>query len=160
MFIWKVKQILNEIDEFIPELSEDLVQIENSFGKSNYNKILKDIYSKTKAISIDYGVMEHAQDVCVIKADFQWNDLGSWEAVHKISPKDKNGNVIDCKQSVVINSQNNYLYSSKKLIAAVDVEDLVLVEMDDAILVCKRENSQNVKLIVDQLERKDLDEYL
>jgi hypothetical protein len=61
---------------------------------------------------------------------------------------------------VVINSQNNYFYSSKKLITAVDVEDLVLVEMDDAILICKREHSQNVKLIVDQLERKDLDEYL
>ena len=160
MFIWKVDQILKEIDEYIPELSEDLMQISNAFGKRNYNKILKDIYSRTKAISIDYGVMENANAVCVIKADFQWNDLGSWEAVHNISPKDKNGNVVDSKKSVVINSQNNYFYSSKKLIAAVDVEDLVLVEMDDAILICKRENSQNVKLIVDQLERKDLDEYL
>ena len=79
-----------------------------------------------------------------------------WE----ISPKDKNGNVIDSKQSVLINAQNNYFYSSKKLIAAVDVEDLVVVEMNDAILVCKRENSQNVKMIVDHLERKDLEEYL
>ena len=160
MFIWKVSHILNEIDEFIPELSEDLKQIEDSFGKRNYNKILKDVYSRTKAISIDYGVMENAKAVCVIKADFQWNDLGSWEAVHNISPKDKNGNVIDSKQSVIINAQNNYFYSSKKLIAAVDVEDLVLVEMDDAILICKRENSQNVKLIVDNLERKDLEEFL
>jgi mannose-1-phosphate guanylyltransferase len=160
MFIWKVKHILHEIDEFIPELSYDLKQIEKSYGKRNYNKILSDVYSRTKSISIDYGIMEHATDVCVIKADFKWNDLGSWEAVHNISPKDKNGNVIDSNQSVLINVHNNYFYSSKKLIAAVDVEDLVVVEMDDAILVCKRENSQNVKMIVDQLERKDMEEYL
>jgi len=160
MFIWKVKHILNEIDEYIPELSEDLKQIGDSFGKRNYNKILKDVYSRTKSISIDYGIMEHAKAVCVIKADFQWNDLGSWKAVYNISPKDKKGNVVDSKQAVLINSKNNYFYSSKKMIAAVDVEDMVIVEMDDAILVCKRENSQNVKMIVDHLERKDLEEYL
>ena len=73
----------------------------------SYKKILSDVYSRTKSISIDYGIMEHAKDVCVIKADFEWNDLGSWEAVHNISPKDKNGNVIDSKQSVLINAQNN-----------------------------------------------------
>ena len=160
MFIWKVDQILNEIDEYIPELSEDLLQIENSYGKPEYNKTLKDVYSRTKAISIDYGVMENAKDVCVIKADFQWNDLGSWEAVYNISPKDKNGNVVDSKQSVLINAQNNYLYSSKKLIAAMDVENLVVVEMDDAILICKKDKSQDVKSIVDYIERKDMDEYL
>jgi mannose-1-phosphate guanylyltransferase len=160
MFIWRVDHILNEIDEHIPELSEDLKQIEDSFNKKNYNKILKDVYSRTKPISIDYGIMENAKNVCVIKSDFQWNDLGSWEAVYNISPKDKNGNVTDSKQSVIINAQNNYFYSSKKLIAAVDVDNLVLVEMDDAILICKRDNSQNVKMIVDHLERKDLDEYL
>jgi len=160
MFIWKVSHILHEIDEFIPELSYDLKQIEDSYGKRNYKKTLSDVYSRTKSISIDYGIMEHAKAVCVIKADFKWNDLGSWEAVYNISPKDKNGNVLDSQLSVLINAQNNYFYSSKKLIAAVDVEDLVVVEMDDAILVCKRENSQNVKMIVDHLERKDLEEYL
>lgn len=160
MFIWKVSHILNEIDEYMPELSEDLKQIENAYGKRNYKKVLAESYSRTKAISIDYGVMEHSKDVCVIKADFQWNDLGSWEAVYNISPKDNKGNVVDSKKSLIINAQNNYFYSSKKLIAAIDVENLVLVEMDDAILLCKRDNSQNVKAVVDYLERKDMDEYL
>jgi mannose-1-phosphate guanylyltransferase len=160
MFIWKVDQILIEIDDYLPELSEDLKNIDKTYGKRNYKKTLKDVYSRTKPISIDYGVMENAKNVCVIQADFQWNDLGSWEAVYNISPKDKCGNVVDTKQSILINAQNNYLYSSKKLIAAIDVENLVLVEMDDAILICKRDKSQNVKMIVDNIERKDLEEYL
>lgn len=160
MFIWKVNHILEEIDEHIPELSEDLKQIEASFGKSKFDKIVQEVYSRSKAISIDYGVMEHAKDVCVIKADFQWNDLGSWEAVYNISPKDKSGNVVDSQHSILINAKNNYLYSSKKLIAAVDVENLVVVEIDDAILICKKDNSQNVKSIVEYIERKDMEEYL
>ena len=160
MFIWKVNHILEEIDEHLPELSEDLKQIGNSYGEPKYDKILKDVYSRTKAISIDYAVMENAKDVSVIKADFHWNDLGSWEAVYNISPKDKSGNVADCKQSVLINAKNNYLYSSKKLIAAIDVENLVVVEMDDSILICKKDSSQAVKSVVDYLERKDMTEYL
>lgn len=160
MFIWKVEDILKEIDDHIPELGEDLVDIENAYGKSNFSKVLKEVYSRTKPISIDYGVMENAKKVCVIKADFQWNDLGSWEAVYNISPKDNNGNVVDGKKSILINTKNNYFYSSKKLIAAVDVENLVLVEMDDAILICNKDKSQNVKSVVDYIERKDMEDYL
>jgi len=160
MFIWTVNNILSEFDEFLPELSDDLLKIENSVGGDNFEELLYDIYSRTKPISIDYGIMEHAKHVCVIKANFNWNDLGSWEAVYNISPKDKQGNVVNGSDAVVINSKNNYFYSAKKLIAAVDVEDLVVVEMDDAILICKRNESQNVKNIVDYLYRKEMDEYL
>jgi mannose-1-phosphate guanylyltransferase len=160
MFIWPVKGIMKEFEEYLPELAEDLIRIQKVVGKQRFNSVVSDVYSRTRSISIDYGVMERAKNVCMIKADFDWNDLGSWEAVYNISPKDKNGNVINSKNNILINSNKNYIYSQKKLVAAVDVEGLVVVDMEDAILICTRENSQNVKSVVEFLSRKELKSYL
>lgn len=160
IFIWKTGKILKEMDEYLPELSSDLERISDAVGKKSFGKIVENVYSHTKPISIDYGVLETSEDVSVIAADFNWNDLGSWEAVYNISPKDNRGNVIHADKSLILNAQNNYFYAKNKIIAAIDVEDLIVVEMDDAILICKREQSQNVKTIVDQLVRKGLENYL
>ncbi len=160
IFIWKVKVILDEIDEYLPELSSDLEKISSAVDKKGFKKIVGEVYSHTKPISIDYGVMESAGDVSVIAADFKWNDLGSWEAVYNISPKDSRGNVIHASSNIMMNAQNNYFYAKKKIVAAVDVEDLVVVEMEDSILICRKDKSQNVKSVVDYLVRKGMDKYL
>lgn len=160
MFIWSVDFILNEIEEYIPELSEQLCRVEQHIGSAKFKVVLDDAYSLIKPISIDYGLLELSQRVAVIKAKFDWNDLGSWEAVYNISKKDKHGNVVDTKENILINARNNYLYSNKKLIAALDVENLVIVEMDDVLLICKKDMSQNVKSIVEQLSRKGMQKFL
>jgi mannose-1-phosphate guanylyltransferase len=160
MFIWSVKSIMKEIDEHLPELSADLKLIGKHVGKATFRKFLAEMYSRTKSLSIDYGIMEVTNNVYVIKSNFQWNDLGSWEAVYNISNKDKNGNVCHAKKEMLVNTSNNYFYSPKKLIAAVDVEGLVVVDMDDAILICSKEKSQEVKAIVDYLKRKKMKSYL
>jgi len=160
IFIWKVGQIMAEIDEHLPELGQDLAIIKNAVNKTKFNKTVRDVYSRTKSISIDYGVMEVAKRVCVIQSDFPWNDLGSWEAVYNISKKDKNGNVVDGENSILLDSKNNYFYSKKKIIAAIDIENLIVVEVADAILICKQDQSQNVKKVVEILEREELEKYL
>lgn len=160
MFIWTADVIADAIDEHLPELSEDLVTIQNSVDTPAFYDTVNDVYSHTKSISIDYGIMEAARNVAVIRSNFNWNDLGSWEAVYNISPKDNDGNVVNGKKSILVDSKNNYFYSSKKLIAAIDVENLVVVEMDDTILICRKDKSQNVKSVVDYLSRKEMDEYL
>jgi mannose-1-phosphate guanylyltransferase len=160
MFIWSVDLILNEIEDYIPELAEQLYRIEKHIGGSDFNPVIEDAYSRTKAVSIDYGLLELSKRVAVIKAEFDWNDLGSWEAVHNISKKDNHGNVLSSKDSIVLNSNNNYFFSNKKLIAAIDVDNLVVVEMDDALLICRKDKSQNVKSIVELLSRKDMQKYL
>jgi mannose-1-phosphate guanylyltransferase len=104
--------------------------------------------------------MEVAKKVCVMKTDFDWNDLGSWEAVYNISPRDANGNVVHGKEHVLINTKNNYFYSQKKLIAAINIEGLIVVDMEDALLICRKEDSQEVKTVVDLLGRKGMDSYL
>jgi mannose-1-phosphate guanylyltransferase len=160
MFIWSVKSIIEEINEHLPELGEDLKLIRESVGKAGFTQTLKDVYARTKTVSIDYGIMELAQKVCVIKSDFGWNDLGSWEAIYNISAKDKNGNVCQTKNELLINAKNNYFYSPKKLIAAIDVEDIVVIDMEDSILICSKEKSQDVKSVVDNLKRRKMKTYL
>jgi mannose-1-phosphate guanylyltransferase len=160
MFAWRTENILNEIDEHIPELREDLKKIERAYGTKKFRHTLSDVYQRTKPISIDYGVMESAKNVCVVEANFNWNDLGSWEAVYNISPKEKNKNVIIAKDSILIDSSENFFYSKKKMIAAVNVDNLVVVDMDDAILICRKEQSQSVKEVVEHLSRKKMDRYL
>jgi mannose-1-phosphate guanylyltransferase len=160
IFIWSVKNILQAFQEYLPELGLDLLKIKAAVGKANFNTVVGDVYSRTKPVSIDYGIMEMAKDVCVLKANFDWNDLGSWEAVYNISPRDSHGNVVHSKDQVMINSRNNYFYSQKKLIAAINIEGLVVVEMDDALLICKKEDSQDVKTVVEQLARKGMNSYL
>jgi mannose-1-phosphate guanylyltransferase len=160
IFIWSVKAILSEIDEHLPELGADLKLLGKFVGKPMFRKVLADIYSRTKSVSIDYGIMEVAKNVFVVKSDFQWNDLGSWEAVYNISNKDKSGNVCHTKKELLFDANDNYFYSPKKLLAAVDVKGLVVVDMDDAILICSKEKSQNVKEIVDYLKRKKMKSYL
>jgi mannose-1-phosphate guanylyltransferase len=160
MFIWSVKAIKGEIDEHLPELGEDLKLLGKHVGKPMFRKALSDMYSRTKSVSIDYGIMEVASNVFVIKSDFQWNDLGSWEAIYNISDKDKNGNVCNTKKELLLDANNNFFYSPKKLLVAVDVEGLVVVDMDDAILICRKEKSQQVKAIVDYLNRKKMKSYL
>jgi mannose-1-phosphate guanylyltransferase len=160
IFIWTVKAIMKELEEHLPDLFEDLMLIRNRIGKPGFKKMLTEVYKRTKPISIDYGIMEAAGNVYVIKSDFGWNDLGSWEAVFNISEKDLNSNVSQAKKSILIDARSNFFYSPKKLIAAVDVQDMILVEMDDAILICKKERSQDVKDIVDYLKRKKMNSYL
>jgi len=160
IFIWSIRTILNAFHEHLPELGQDILKIRETVGTTNFSTIVQDVYSRTKSVSIDYGIMETAKKVCVMRAEFDWNDLGSWEAVYNISPRDANGNVIHSKEHILINAKNNYFYSQKKLIAAINIEGLVVVDMDDALLICKKDDSQEVKAIVDQLSRKGMDSYL
>jgi mannose-1-phosphate guanylyltransferase len=160
MFIWSVQTVLNEFEEHLPELYEDLSLISQAIGKSGFNKFLADVYARTKPISIDYGIMESASNVVVIKSNFEWNDLGSWEAVYNISKKDNENNVCVTKNNIIVDSRNNFFHSPKKIIAAIDVENLVVVEMNDAILICNKDRSQDVKYIVDLLNRKKMNSYL
>jgi mannose-1-phosphate guanylyltransferase len=160
MFIWSIRAIMKEIDDHLPELAEDLILLRRYAGKPKFKNVLADIYARTKSISIDYGIMEVAKNVGVIKANFTWNDLGSWEAVYNISKKDKNGNVCHTKKEILLDSNNNYFYSPKKIVAAVDIEGLVVVDTPDALLICNKEKSQRVKFIVDFLKRQKMSSYL
>lgn len=160
IFIWKASTILREIEDKLPELHEGLGEIRNVIGKPEYNEVVADVYRRIRGISIDYGVMQTAENVYVIPTDMGWNDVGSWEVVHEISEKDKKGNAGEYKELVSVDSGDNYLFAPDKLVALVGVKNLVYVDTGDAVLICKKSRSQDVKEIVEKLKKSGLDEYI
>ncbi len=160
MFIWSVDLILKEFNTHEPEMAEGFKVIRKAAGADSMADVIFDVYSKLRSISIDYAIMERAENVCIIEADFIWNDLGSWEAAYNIAEKDKQGNAVQAKFFQALDSENNYIFTPDKVVAMIGVEDLVVVETKDALLICKKEQSQKVKEVVDALRRKKMDHII
>jgi len=159
MFIWKASTILRAIATHLPDLYEGLLKIEAVLGTEPYEPVLKEIYGDIPSTSIDYGVMEKADKVLLIPGDFGWSDVGSWDALWEVSEKDDSGNA--CRGPVIaVETGDSLIYSPKKLVALVGVRDLIVVETEDALLICRRGDSQKVRQVVDILENKNLKTYL
>ncbi len=159
MFVWKASMILGAIERFLPELHAGLMQIREALGTEREEEIVGEVYSTQKAVSIDYGVMEKAGNVLVVPGDFGWSDLGSWDALWEVSGKDENGNAVR-GSFIGIDAGNSLVHSPGKLVALVGVRDLLVVETDDALLICRRGRSQDVRKVVAALEKDGLKKYL
>lgn len=159
MFIWKVSTILNEIERLLPDLYKGLKKIENALGTDSEKDIINKVYQEITPISIDYGIMEKTGETLLVRGDFGWSDIGSWNTLWEVWDKDENGNAVKGR-FIGIDSSNSLIYSPDKLVALVGVEDLIVVETADSLLVCKKEASQDVKKLVEMLEEKNMKEYL
>lgn len=160
MFIWRVDRILDEIKTQMPELYSQLMEIEDSIGKPEYHDVLNRIWPSVAKQTIDYGVMEHASSVLVIPVDFGWTDVGSWASMNELYQPDEKGNIIN-GPFVGIDSSNITMIGDKRLVAAIGVKDLVVVQTEDSILICAKDREQEVREIVEQLKADDkLHEWL
>jgi len=159
MFVWKASTIVEAIGRFLPDLGQGLLQIREALGTDREEAVVKAVYTEQRAVSIDYGVMEKAKDVLVIPGAFDWSDLGSWDALWEVSEKDENGNAVR-GEFIGVDTADSLIHSSGKLIALVGVKDLLVVETKDALLICRRGRSQDVRKIVETLEKKGLASYL
>ena len=159
MFIFRVDAMLEEIKINIPDLYDSLEKLEKSLMSKDFEKELERIYGQIKGISIDYGVMEKSKNVYTIRSYFDWSDLGSWDEIYNFKEKDADGNVKQGK-ALTINSKNCLIINDQRISALVGVEDLLVINTDNGLLICKRGESQNVKEVVDYLRRKGLDQYL
>ena len=114
------------------------------------------MFEKFEKISIDFGVMEHTRSVSVIPADIDWNDVGSFKSLEEVFPKDENNNIIKSEKYEEIESEGNIIINkeNKKIIATIGVEDIVIVNTEDALLVCHKDKSQEIKKILDKIEKK------
>jgi len=159
MFVWRVDAILEQIRHCLPDLHAELRKIDKTIDTPSYQSTLEKVYGVIRGISIDYGVMEKSEGVFVIPGDFGWSDLGSWDEVFRQAGKDASGNSIT-GTVILRNTRNSYIYSPEKVVAAIGVEDLIVVNTDDALLICKKGESQEVKEVSDYLRRKQMNEYL
>ena len=159
MFIWKARVILQEIENYLPELGEQLAKLGPVIGTDAYQSTLELVYGVIRSISIDYGVMEKASKVFVAKGDFGWSDVGSWDEVMRLTPKNGDGNAL--RGTVIVkDSHRNYIDAGNRVVAMIGVDDMIVVTTDDAVLICKKGRSQDVKEVVDYLRRKQMNELL
>ena len=159
IFIWKTQTILREIEENIPHLYDGLLEIKKALGTPAQDKTIERVYCQIKSISIDYGVMEHAKDVAVLKGEFEWNDLGTWDEVYKLHKKSKDENVL-LGPHIVKDSKGCFIDAPNKCVAVVGLDNIMVVETDDAILICPRDRAQDVRDVVEIAKRKKMTEYL
>ena len=159
MFIWTAATILKQFARWTPALYQELLGLKNQSGHPGWEKALQEAYERMEDISIDYAVMEKADNVRMLEGRFGWNDVGSWEAVYQLSEKDSRGN---CFQGSVVDldSRGCLVYSPQKTVALLGVQDLVVVETPEALLICPRERSQEVKKIVERLTREGREDLL
>ena len=161
MFVWNVDAILDAVERWLPQIYEGLLQIESAIGTDREEEALRTVYKTIPSMSIDYGVMEKADNVLLIEGDFGWSDVGSWDALWEISGKDEKGNAANCRDLFVgVDARNSLIHSPRKLVALLGVEDLIVVDTEDSLLICKRGSSQDVKKVVEILEDKKKKEYL
>lgn len=161
LFVFKVSVFLKAVAEFAPELYADLRKIQADLGNPTYNQTLDTIYRAVQSISVDYGIMEHAKNIYLVEGNFDWNDLGSWESVYLADEKkDENGNA-GAGETILLDTKNSYVYSEgEELVAVVGLEDVIVVRDGNTTLVCKRENAEDIKTIVDQLKAGKKSQFL
>ena len=155
IFMFKASTLLEEVKKYSPEISKVL----DEFNFSNSDEIPFTAYDKMPSISIDYAVMEKSDKIALIKFDGGWNDLGSWKSIYDVSEKDNNGNV---KIGHVLDegSKNSLMYSSSKLVATIGLENVVVVETEDAILACRADKTQDVKKVFETLKKQNDNTHL
>jgi mannose-1-phosphate guanylyltransferase len=159
IFIWTVDAILREFARSLPQLHTDIDTIEKAIGTRSEKKTIASVYTWTHPISIDYGIMEKAESVYVLEGDFDWSDAGSWDEIMKFRDhdleRDENRNLL------LHESTNTLVFKPKtKTVAVIGIDDAIIVETADALLICKRGRSQDVKNIVDALKKKELQDYM
>jgi mannose-1-phosphate guanylyltransferase len=161
MFIWRVERILEEFERQMPEFYTQLAEVEATLGTPGYKPTLARVWPQVTRQTIDYGVMEGAGDVAVIPADIGWSDVGSWASLLELLPADEDGNTvvgphvgIDTRDSLIFNRDG------KRLVATIGVQDLIIVDTEDALLVCPREREQDVREMVQLLRSEERNEYL
>ena len=153
IFVWKASLFEQELRKYQPDLYSRLSGI-------NSREDIEKAWTAIKPISVDYGVMEHSKRIALVPAGFDWSDLGSWDALEEVMPKDKKGNILS-RDSIDIDSQGLCAFSrGNRLIATIGLKDLIIADTPDALLICDRNRTQEVKNVVEELKKKKRKEHI
>ncbi|MBI3995392.1 MAG: mannose-1-phosphate guanylyltransferase/mannose-6-phosphate isomerase [Nitrospirae bacterium] len=167
IFVWKASAILEAIKNHQPRLHRGLIAIQQALGTPEEEKTIEEVYDQLDSVSIDYGVLERLPKnrslrrtgLAVLPVDMGWSDVGSWTAIEQISRTDSMGNVM-VGNVIDLDSRNSILYADKRLVATIGLEDLVVVDTEDATLVCHKNRAQDVRKVVEALRKRNAEEHL
>ena len=159
IFLWRAETLLNEFAQHQPTLLRGLKVIDQMMEAGQLGNEFADRYKKLQSVSIDVGVMERSTRAAVIPVGFKWSDVGSWGSLDEVAPQDKRGNVTT-GNVVDMDSVNSIFFADKRLVGAIGLSDMVVVDTPDATLVCPKSRSQDVKKLVEELKRRGAPEHL
>ena len=159
MFFWKASTVLEEMRKHEPQTAELIGRLP-AFGHPEFARTLAEVFPQCRNISVDYAIIEHAKNVVGVACEeFGWNDVGSWDAVYELLPHDAEGNA-GRSEVLSLGATGNYVDCGKKLVALVDVKDLIIVDTPDALLIADRRSAQKIADVVKALEEKKREELL
>jgi len=144
----------------MPRFYDQLMQLDAAMGTDRESLVLSYVWPRVAAQTIDYGIMEGADDVAVIPAEIGWSDIGSWATLLDILPGDEHGNVIIDADHIGVDTDQTLVYGNNRLVATIGVSCLVVVDTDDVLLICPHDRAQDVKKIVEQLRKNGETQYL
>ncbi|GAG54415.1 unnamed protein product [marine sediment metagenome] len=164
-FVWRADSLLESLSKHAPKISSELTKIYKAIGTKREEKVLQKAYESMPKIAIDYAVAEKEKNFLVVVGNFFWTDIGDWKEVWKNLPKDNLDNVIiDGKEPggevINLDTNNALVHTNGRMIAIIDVDDIVIVDTKNALLVCSKSKAQNVKKIVNQLKKEKRKELL
>lgn len=151
MFVWKASSILANLESLMPDIYAGLERIEAAVETAEFPSVLETEYHAFRSESIDFGVMEKAENIYTLPGSFGWDDVGNWLAVERINSTNEYGNYIE-GDVITIGTERSTICGGKRLIAAVGVEDLIVVDTDDAVLICAKDSTQDVKKVIENLK--------
>ena len=160
IFVSRVERLLAEYERQMPELHSSMNRIAAALGTHEQENVLAEVWPTLPDISIDYGLMEGAKKVAVVPMQVGWNDLGSWDALESVVDQDAAGNYPIEGEILPMNSRGNIIAAEKRLVALIDVDDLIVIDAGDALLIGKKESIQQVKQVVAELQAADRNELL
>ncbi len=162
MFAWRVDRILGEFERQMPNLRAALERIGKVWGTLEQEKVLAAEWPALKVETIDYGIMEHAENVAVLPAGgLEWSDVGSWDSLFELLRPDEQGNVTVNGELMALQSKDSLVFTTdKKLVVTIGVEDLIVIDSGDALLVCRCDQAQQVRQVIENLKKAKREEYL
>jgi mannose-1-phosphate guanylyltransferase len=163
MFVWRVDTILNEFNRQMPELYKAVNEIASAWNSSKKDDVINQLWYDLAPQTIDYGIMEKAERVVVLPAGgLGWSDVGSWESLFEVLLPDMNGNVASNTQHLGLDTHNSLIYGvdDRRLIVTIGMDDIVVVDAGDVLMICKTDQSQKVKDVVEHLKKHNQEKYL
>lgn len=158
-FIMKCSVLLDSVKKYANDVFAPISKIASSIGTKEYEKVLHEEFVKCNSISIDYAVMEKSKSMFTVEGDLGWDDVGSWNSLNRIKDCDKNENTFT-GNAVVLDCNNCIIEGKDKLIAAIGLEDIIVVDTEDVLLLCKKDQAQNIKKVLEILKNDNKEQYL
>lgn len=157
MFVWKASVLLEEMERLLPDLFQTLMVLADSWDRPDRDVMLQDHWPLLRDVTIDHGIMEHAEKVAVVPASFGWTDLGDWHSLAELMTDVSGQNVVVSGKHMGIDTHSTLVFGKDRTVATLGVDNLVIVDTDDVLLVCSRSRAQDVRMIVQQL--RDCDDH-